>query len=132
MEVIYNAIDEVIDSLLPQDRIDIVYSDMPDMTNMLLIEETRAEGQLEILEGYEGVIESNIQFYVKKEAVQGATVGIRQMLEEFYGLVYEQIGKTVGNYSIENVSMFEISPTMRDKDNNVIQSLDFRIRYRRI
>ena len=128
----YNSIEEVIDSLLPQDKIDIVYSDMPDRTDMLLIEETRAEGQLEVLEGYQGLIESNIQFYVKKASVQGSTVGVRQLLEEFYWLVYNKIGENIGNYYIDNVSMFEISSSMRDKNNNIVQSLDFRIRYKRV
>jgi hypothetical protein len=128
----YRSIEEVIDCLLPQDRIDIVYVDLPDKGDILLIEESGATGQLEVLEGYEGVIESNIQFYVKKAIVQGTTVGIRQLLEEFYWLVYEQIGQTVGNYYIDNVSMFEISSSMRDKDKNIIQSLDFRIKYKRV
>lgn len=128
----YNSIEEVIDSLLPQDRIATVYTDIPDKGDILLIEESRASGQIETLEGYEGLIESNIQFYVRKRAVQGSTVGVRQMLEDFYKLVYEKIGQVIGNYYIDNVSSFEISSSMRDKDNNLIQSLDFSIRYKRI
>lgn len=130
--MIYNYIEEVIDSLLPQDVIDIRHKDMPENGDILLIEESSINGKIEVLEGYQGLIESNIQFYVRKRAVKGSTVAVRQLLEQFYGLVYENIGQTVGNYYIDNVSMFEISSSMRDKDNNLIQSLDFSIRYQRV
>lgn len=128
----YNTIEEVIDSLLPQNLIDIVYVDLPSTGDCLLIEESRATGQIEELQGYDGLIESNIQFYIRKKATAGATVGIRQLLEQFYMFVYDKAGQYVGNYYIDNVSNFEISSSMRDKDNYLIVSMDFGIRYTRI
>lgn len=128
----YNSIEEAIDSLLPQNLIDIVYVDLPPKGDVLLIEESRASGQIEELQGYDGLIESNVQFYIRKKATSGATVGVRQLLEQFYMLVYDKVGQEVGNYYIDNVSSFEISSSMRDKDDNLIQSLDFSIRYKRI
>jgi hypothetical protein len=128
----YNSIEEVIDSLLPQNLIDIVYVDLSKDGDVLLIEESRATGKIEELQGYDGLIESNVQFYIRKKATSGATVGVRQLLEQFYMLVYDKVGQEVGNYYIDNVSSFEISSSMRDKDDNLIQSLDFSIRYKRI
>lgn len=134
MVMSYNlgTIEKAIKTILPQDKIYIALTDIPKDGDCLLIEESRATGQIETLEGYQGLIESNIQFYIRKKAKAGATVGVRQLLEEFYGLVYGKIGQTVGNYYIDNISMFEISSSMRDKDNNLIQSLDFSIRYKRV
>lgn len=128
----YEFIEEVIDSLLPHDKITVVYKDLPPKGDVLLIEESQATGQIEILEGYQGLIESNIQFYVRKRALAGSNVAVRLILEDFYKLVYDKVGQTIGNYYIDNVGMFEISSSMRDKDDNIIQSLDFSIKYKRI
>lgn len=125
------SIVKVIKMLLPQDKINIALVDLPPEGDVLLIEESGVRGKIRTFEGYKGEVESNIQFYVRVKSKGGSYVTTRDLLESFYKVVYEHIGIIIGNYEIKYIGEYEITGAMRDKNNNLIVSMDFTIKYRK-
>ena len=121
---------EFIDALLPQDKINIHYLELPQDEMGMLIEETSINGKIHSFAGYDGVISSLIQFYVRVEPKNNKYKEINALLKSFYKIVKNNKGLEVENIKLLHVGEFNLSPAMRDEKNNYVFSLMFPIIYK--
>lgn len=121
---------EFIDSLLPQNLIPISYLNLPPNGLGMLIEETGIRGQSHSFKGYDGVISSTIQFYVKAAPSDGRYKEIEALLKRFYKIVQSNKGLEKGNIQLLFVEPYELTTNMRDEKNNYVFSMLFSVIYK--
>lgn len=120
---------ELIDGFLPQDQIPISFLSLPHNGYGMLIEETGATGVIGSFNGYDGVISSTIQFYVKVEPTSGKYNEINGLLKRFFRLVQSGIGIEKEQIKLLYVGEFNLV-NMRDTKNNYIFSMTFPVIYK--
>ena len=121
---------EFIDSLLPQDLIPISYLELPPDGFGMLIEETGIRGQAYSFNGYDGVISSTIQFYVKTAPYDGRYKEIVALLKRFFKVVQSNKGLEKGNIKLLFVEPYELTTNLRDEKNNYVFSMLFSVIYK--
>ena len=120
---------ELIDGFLPQDQLPISFLSLPQNGYGMLIEETGANGVIGSFKGYDGVISSTIQFYVKVEPISGKYNEINGLLKRFYRLVQDGIGVEKEQIKLLYVGEFNLV-NFRDAKNNYIFSMTFPVIYK--
>ena len=95
----------------------------------LLIEETGTRGRIASFKGYDGVIQSTIQFYIRAERKQGAYVGNTKTLKDYFKTVQENKGLEVDGIKLLWVEGFDLE-TFKDEKGNPCYSLLFQIIYK--
>lgn len=123
---------ELVDSLLPQDKIDIFYLELPDGKFGMLIEETGVSGSITSFKGYDGVISSRIQFYIRADKKSGKYANLDVLIKDFYKLVQSKMGYEKDNIKLLYVGEFTYTPNMRDERGNYLFSLIFPVKYKEL
>lgn len=123
---------ELIDSLLSQDKIDIYYLELPDSVDGMLIEETGIRGRINSFKGYDGVISSTIQFYIRVKPQGNKYKEMTKLLKDFYKTVNDNLGYEYQGIKLLYVSEFDLTAGLRDNKNNYIFSLLFPVIYKEI
>ena len=121
---------ELVDSLLPQDKIDIFYLELPDGKSGLLIEETGVNGSITSFQGYDGVISSRIQFYIRADKKSGKYADLDVLIKDFYKIVQSKMGYEKDNIKLLYVGEFTYTPNQRDEKGNYVFSLIFPVIYK--
>lgn len=121
---------ELVDSLLPQDKIDIFYLELPDGKSGMLIEETGVNGTITSFDGYKGEISSRIQFYVRADKKTIKYKYMDMLIKDFYKVVQSNVGCEKDNIKLLYVGEFTYTPNMRDEKGNYIFSLIFPVIYK--
>ena len=121
---------ELIDSILPQNDIPIYFVDFPDSAFGLLIDESGVVGEINSFNGFDGVISSVIQFFVRVEPKNGKYREIERLLRRFYKIVQENKGIETNGVKLLYVGEFNLTPAIRDEKNNFVWSLSFPIIYK--
>lgn len=120
---------ELIDGFLPQDILPISFLSLPQNGIGMLIEETGTRGVISSFNGYDGVISSTIQFYVRVEPTSGRYKEIDKILKQFYKLVQSGVGVEKEQIKLLYVGEFNLV-NMRDGKNNYIFSMTFPVIYK--
>lgn len=123
---------ELVDSLLPQDKIDIFYLELPDGKSGMLIEETGVSGSITSFKGYDGVISSRIQFYIRADKKSCKYADLDILIKDFYKLVQSKMGYEKDNIKLLYVGEFTYTPNQRDEKGNYIFSLIFPVIYKEL
>lgn len=123
---------ELVDSLLPQDKIDIFYLELPDGKFGMLIEETGVSGSITSFKGYDGVISSRIQFYIRADKKSGKYANLDVLIKDFYKLVQSKMGYEKDNIKLLYVGEFTYTPNQRDEKGNYLFSLIFPVIYKEL
>lgn len=121
---------ELIDSLLPQDKLDIYYLELPQDKSGMLIEETGVNGTITSFSGYDGVISSRIQFYVRADKKTIKYKYMDMLIKDFYKVVQSNVGCEKDNIKLLYVGEFTYTPNIRDEKGNYIFSLIFPVIYK--
>lgn len=121
---------ELIDSVLPQDKIEIFYLELPEGKSGMLIEETGVSGNITSFDGYIGEISSRIQFYIRVDKKSGNYSNFDTLIKEFYKIVQSKVGYEKDNIELLYVDEFTYTPNQRDEKGNYIFSLIFPIIYK--
>lgn len=121
---------ELVDSLLPQDKINIFYLELPEGKAGMLIEETGVNGSITSFKGYDGVISSTIQFYIRVDKKSGNYGNYDALIKDFYKLVQSKVGCEKDNIKLLYVGEFTYTPNLRDEKGNYIFSLLFPVIYK--
>ena len=121
---------EFIDSLLPQNLLDIYFLELPKGKSGVLIEETGINGQIHSFKGFDGVISSNIQFFARVAPTDGKYKEIERLLKRFYMVVKDNEGVEQDGVKLLYVDEFRMTPIMRDEQHNYVFSLTFPITYK--
>lgn len=121
---------ELVDSLLPQNKVDIFYLELPEGKSGMLIEETGVSGSITSFKGYDGVISSTIQFYIRVDKKSGNYQNFDILIKDFYRLVQSKMGYEKDNIKLLYVGEFTYTPNQRDEKGNYIFSLLFPVIYK--
>lgn len=125
--VVKNII-EYIKALLPTE-IPLYLNEIPLGEFGLLIEETGIRGRIASFKGYDGVIQSTIQFYIRAAKGQGSYIENTQRLKDYFKIVQSNKGLEVDGIKLLWVDGFELAHFKDDK-NNPCYSLLFQIIYK--
>lgn len=123
---------ELIDSLLPQDKIKIYFLELPDKVEGMLIEETDATGSITSFNGYDGVISSRIQFYIRVSAIGGKYKEMSKLIKDFYVIVQRKMDYEYDGVKLLYVGEFDLTAGFKDEKGNYIFSLMFPVIYKEL
>lgn len=123
-----NNIIEFIKALLPTD-IPIYLTEIPLGEYGLLIEESGMRGRIASFKGYDGVIQSTIQLYIRAAKGQGSYIENTKRLKDDYSIVQANKGLEVDGMKLLWVDGFELA-NFKDGKNNPCYSLLFQVIYK--
>lgn len=95
----------------------------------LLIEETGARGRIDSFQGYDGVISSTIQLYLRTTKSQGSYVRNTKKIKDYYKIVQENKGLENGKVKLLWVDTFTMA-TFKDSKGNSCYSILFPVIYK--
>lgn len=119
---------EYIKSLLPT-SIPTHLNEIPLGEFGLLIEETGINGRIDSFKGYDGVVQSTIQLYIRANRAKGSYIENMTRLKEYYKIIQANKGKEIENIRLLWVGNFTLT-SLKDDKNNPCFSMLFPIIYK--
>lgn len=119
---------EFIKSLLPT-SIPTYLNEIPLGEFGLLIEETGINGKTYSFKGFDGVVQSTIQLYIRANRAMGSYTENMTRLKEYYKVIQANTGKEIDNIRLLWVGSFTLT-SLKDDKNNPCFSMLFPIIYK--
>lgn len=119
---------EYIKDLLPT-SIPLYLKEIPLDKYGMLIEETGINGRVDSFDGYNGVIQSTIQLYIRTAKGQDSYIENTKLLKSNYKTIQKSRGKQVDCIRLIWVGGFNLS-SFKDNKNNQCYSIMFPVIYK--